>query len=430
MPLKQNCATNEENNLHHKMNFSTLNESSLHVPSKEEVYILSFSRSSFGKVNRRFANSTLDDFLLPAIKDCLKKAAVDPTQIQDSIFGNVNSPAASTEIRMVLLKSGIPVSTPVSIVNRQCASGLDAIAEGSRRIKLGECDFVLVGGFEQMSKNPMPFNFNVRDDRESTDENSNMNKLDNCALENHASSKGDSSCCSYSEHCRIPMGTTAEEVAFKFGITREAADNYAVLSHSRAFEAEKSGFFVNEKFDTLPDEGIREGTNLTSLAKLKPVFTSHKNERIGICTAGNSSQLSDGACALVLCSARVLNGRKYLGRFVDFVSVGVDPLFMGLGPFYAISKLRERFECEGELIYEINEAFSCQVLACIKMLGLGLDCVNLNGGAVALGHPLGASGARLVGSLLSVMERKNVKKGVVSLCVGGGMGVAALIERD
>lgn len=375
-----------------------------------DAVIVSYARSPIGKAHKgSFKDGTIDMLLSSVVMQAIKKAHVGPEVVEECIFGNVLSPNnGTTEVRATMIECGIPLETPVMVVNRQCSSGLDALDIIASKIRNGRISVGLAGGFEIMSQNMIPKSFCI-------------------STQSLASEKARS--------CFMSMGDTSEELARRFGIKRKDADLYACRSQEKAAYARDSGFFDSEiapihAKDRMisVDEGVRE-TEIEKVSILKPVFVPS-----GISTAGNSSQLSDGTAAVLLMSRKKAQelGISILGVFVDFVSVGCDPAVMGIGPSVAIPKLLKRNNLSIEDIdaFEINEAFAVQVLYCIRKLKIPEKKVNLFGGAIALGHPLGCTGSRITCTLLNIMERNNYKLGVVSLCVGTGMGVAALIRRE
>jgi len=340
------------------------------------------------------------------------------------VFGNViqSSPDAIFIARHIGLKTGVPVGVPALTVNRLCGSGLEAIVTAARLIRSGEAETVLAGGAENMSQIP----FVVRGARWGL-------PLGATPMRDYLWE------ALYDTYGRCTMSDTAERVAERYGITREQADEHALRSHRLAVEAIRSGRLRDEIVpvevsdgkkavivDT--DEHPRPDTTAESLSRLKPRFKEN-----GVVTAGNASGLNDGAGAVVVTSERYAEkkGLKPLARLVAWHTVGVEPELMGIGPVEAIrGALRKAgLKLEDLDLIEINEAFSCQYLACQRLLGYNPDIGNVNGGAVALGHPLAASGARLVLTLLYELRRRNRKYGATAICIGGGQGIAAIWER-
>jgi acetyl-CoA acetyltransferase family protein len=332
---------------------------------------------------------------------------------------------------MALLLAGMPNSVPGMTVNRLCASGLSAINTAAREIACGEANIVLAGGVESMSRAPL-----VVEKGEEGLQGGNRTMYDTSLGWRFPNKK-------MGELFPLEtMGETAENLAEQMSIGRDDQDAYALDSHWRAIAAETAGRFDDERVSvTIPqkksepvvvtkDEGPRADATMERLLALKPVFKKN-----GSVTAGNSSPLNDGAACVVLASAGACEdlGKRPIARWVASQSVGVNPRIMGIGPVPAIERLLERVELsKGDIdLFELNEAFAVQALACIRSLGLEdrLDAVNANGGAIALGHPLGASGARIVTTLVHEMRRRGSQRGIAALCVGVGQGVATLIER-
>jgi acetyl-CoA acyltransferase len=389
-----------------------------------EAVIVSIARTAVGKAPRGTLRATRpDDMAAAVIQDVVKRVpGLDVNEIEDVILGCAMPEAeqGNNVARVASLRAGLPVTCPAMTVNRFCSSGLQAIALASERILAGFADVIVAGGTETMSMIPMGgYHFSP-----------------NPYLMEHYPD-------SY-----LSMGLTAENLARKYAIPREQQDEFALRSHQRAVTAIAEGRFKEEivplevvevslnghnkpqtrkiVFDT--DEGPRADTSLEALARLKPVFHAH-----GTVTAGNASQMSDGAAAAVVMlmeKARAL-GAKPLARFVAFAAAGTLPEEMGIGPVYAIPKalkLAGLKLADIDLI-ELNEAFAVQALSVIQQAGLDLERVNVNGGAVALGHPLGCTGAKLTATLLGEMKRRQSRYGMVTMCIGGGMGAAGIFEN-
>ncbi|MBZ5514224.1 MAG: acetyl-CoA C-acyltransferase [Acidobacteriia bacterium] len=389
-----------------------------------EAVIASIARTAVGKAPRGSLRSTRpDDMAAAVIREAVRRVpGLDPTEIEDVILGCAMPEAeqGNNVARVASLRAGLPVSCSAMTVNRFCSSGLQAIALAAERIMAGFAEVMVAGGTETMSMIPMGgYHFSP-----------------NPYLMEH-----------YPD-AYLSMGLTAENLARKHAITREQQDEFALRSHRRAIAAIGEGKFREEVmplevvevslnghnkpqtrtiiFDT--DEGPRADTSLEALAKLKPVFHAR-----GTITAGNASQMSDGAAAVVVTSmekARAL-GVKPLARFVAFATAGTLPEEMGVGPVYAIPKalkLAGLKLTDIELI-ELNEAFAAQALSVIKLAALDPEKVNVNGGAVALGHPLGCTGAKLTATLLYEMRRRRARYGMVTMCIGGGMGAAGIFEN-
>ena len=389
-----------------------------------DAVIVSSVRTAIGKAPRGALRYTRpDDMGATAIKGALAQArGVEPASVEDVIMGCAMPEAEQgmNVARLCAVRAGLPNEVPAMTVNRFCSSGLQAIAIGAERIMLGAADAVIGGGTESMSLVPMGGNKLVPNPTLIVE----------------------------MPEVYIGMGHTAEEVAKRFEVSRKDQDELAAASHKKAAAAIKSGRFAEEivpleakvygvdergrpsvQTTTFSvDEGVRADTNVEALAKLRPVFST-----TGTVTAGNSSQTSDGAAASVILSdvrAKQL-GLKPLGIFRAYVVVGCDPDIMGIGPSFAIPKLLSKtgMKLEDIDLIELNEAFASQAVYVIRKLGLDPAKVNVNGGAIALGHPLGCTGAKLTATLLHEMQRRKVRYGIVSMCIGGGMGAAALFER-
>lgn len=359
--------------------------------------------------------------LATLFKATFAQTGVDPKDVGDVVIGSVLGPSSqrANECRIAMFLAGMPETVPVHTVNRQCSSGLQAIASVAASIKAGYYTVGLAGGVESMSSNPMTWQGGV-----------------NPAIEMVKQAKS----------CMLPMGITSENVAAKFGVTRSDQDAFAAASHKKAAAAARAGKFKDEIVpvhtkvtdpktkETRPivvaaDDGIRGGSTAEGLSKLKPAFKAD-----GSTTAGNSSQVSDGAAVTLLMTRREAQqrGLPVLGVFRSFAAVGVDPAIMGVGPAVAIPEAVRRagLTLADIDVYEINEAFASQALFCVRDLGLDADKVNPNGGAIALGHALGCTGARMTATLLHEMRRRGrgARFGVVSMCIGSGMGAAAVYE--
>lgn len=349
-----------------------------------------------------------EKMLSTVLKGILDKTGIEGKLIEDVVVGNVLPPGGgATVARMACLFAGIPESSSVMTVNRQCSSGLQAVAQVASAISAGYCEIGIGAGVESMSMHYGPGAMPGSVDEEIS------------AMPSAAD-------------CMIPMGITSENVAEAYGIGRKEQDVLAVRSHQKAFEAQKAGSFVSEIVpvgSVQEDDGIRPETSLATLAKLRTVFKEN-----GTTTAGNSSQVSDGAAAVLLMrrSKAQQLGLPVLAKFVAYAVAGVPPRVMGIGPAVAIPAVlaRANLRIEDIDIVELNEAFASQAAHCIKHLKIPLEKVNPNGGAIALGHPLGATGARQIATLIPEMKRKSSKFGIVSMCIGTGMGAAAIIENE
>ena len=369
--------------------------------------ILSAARTPVGKAPSGALRATRpDELAATALKAVLSRApGISPADVDDVILGCAMPEAEQglNVARIASLRAGIPVEASAATVNRFCASGLQAIAFAADRIRGGSAAVVLAGGTESMSMVPMGGN----------------KVAPNPALVD-----------SYPD-VYLSTGLVAENHVRDYNISRIEQDGFALRSHQRAIAAIDAGRFKDEivpvgDFNT--DEGPRRDTSLDALAKLRPAF--HVK---GTVTAGNSSQMSDGAAAVLLASADVARDRglKPLARFIGFATAGVAPERFGIGPVPAIQKVLKQtgLSMKDIDLVELNEAFAAQVLACLKELPIDLDKLNVNGGAIALGHPLGCTGAKLTTSILYEMQRRNARFGLVSMCVGGGMGAAGILER-
>jgi acetyl-CoA acyltransferase len=388
-----------------------------------DVFIVSAARTPVGKApNGKLRSVRPDDLAALCLTEVLRKAPqVEAAMVEDVILGCAmpEGPQGMNVARITSQRAGLPDSVPGLTINRFCASGLEAIALGSNRIATGSAEVVIAGGAESMSQVPM----------------GGFRMAPNPALVDQM------------PDAYLAMGLTAENVATKFGVTREDQDRFAIESHRKAIAALDAGRLPGEcvpvpvrevtldgegrrqanEFSFAADEGPRRDTSIEKLAALKPAF----NPR-GTVTAGNASQRSDGAAAVLLISGRRLKelGMTPLARLVSYAVGGVPPGIMGIGPVAAIPRALERAGvklAEIDLI-ELNEAFAAQTLAVIRQLDLPADRVNVNGGAIALGHPLGATGAKLTVSILNELQRRNGRYGLVTMCVGGGMGAAGIFE--
>lgn len=368
----------------------------------------------------------MDDLSAIVMRGVLERGQTKGEQVEEVIMGNVISASPFINIaRVGLLKAGLPESVPGYTVNRVCASGLEAVNQAAVLIGSGYRDIVLAGGVENLTRSPYilektsaPYQRGARTLMESF---------------------GGPRSAPVSIYGDLTMGDTAENVAEQFKVSREDQDRFALQSHERAIRAIDEGLFKEEivpvtvprkKADPLvvdTDEHPRRGTTIEDLARLKPSF-----RKDGSVTAGNSSGINDGAAAVLLMSEEKIKeaGVEPLGEIVHFATAGVDPRVMGIGPVTAIRKLLSEtgLSIQDIDLFELNEAFASQSLACIRELGLPMDRTNVNGGAIALGHPLGMTGARLVGTILYELRRRNKKYGVVSLCIGGGQGLATLVK--
>jgi len=392
------------------------------VKSPDDIVVVKAFRTAIGKAKRgSFANTCPDDLLSPVLKHIIEDTPqVKRQEIGDIVIGTVlpKGGQGATEVRIAGILAGYPVEVPVTTVNRQCSSGLQAIANVASAITAGYYDIGIAGGVESMSVNSMGWDGSVNPS----------------ALE-HPVAKG----------CYMNMGQTSENVAEKYGVSREKQDKFSVQSHIKAAAAIKAGRFRDEivpvtvkiedksgqvkNVTVSQDEGVRADTTVESLGKLRAAFKEG-----GSTTAGNSSQVSDGAAAVLLMkrSTAEKRGLPILGVWRGFAVAGVDPSVMGIGPAFAIPEAVKKagLKLSDIDLFEINEAFASQASYCVEQLKLPQEKVNVNGGAVALGHPLGATGARMTATLLHEMKRRNVRFGVVSMCIGSGMGAAGVYENE
>ncbi|GLX47075.1 acetyl-CoA acetyltransferase [Streptomyces hygroscopicus subsp. hygroscopicus] len=391
------------------------------------VHFAAARRTPIGKLRGALSSVRPDDLAAAVIRRLVAEVpTLDPARIDDVYWGAANQAGEDNRnvARMAALLAGLPESVPGATVNRLCASGLEAVTTAARAIAAGEADIVIAGGSESMSRAPfvLPRPDEALPHRMETFDTRLGWRLTNPAMKDL--------------HGVLAMGETAEEVATRHGITRERQDEFALRSHQLAAAARKDGVFDDE---ILPierpdgvvvrqDECIREDTSLEKLARLKPVYRAG-----GTVTAGNTSPMNDGAAGLLLVSEEALGelGLESLGRYVAGASAGVHPDVMGIGPVPATRKALARAGWEiGDLQEaEFNEAFAAQVLACVDQLGIDPGLVNPTGGALALGHPLGSSGARILTTLLHRMRRTGAERGLATMCVGVGQGSAVLVER-
>ncbi|AXN38645.1 acetyl-CoA C-acetyltransferase [Peribacillus butanolivorans] len=388
----------------------------------KEAVIVAGARTPVGRAKKgSLANVRPDDLGALVVKETLKRAGNYEGSIDDLIIGCA-MPEAEQGLNMarnIGALAGLPYTVPAITINRYCSSGLQSIAYGAERIMLGQSDTVIAGGAESMSLLPM------------------MGHV----------TRPNAQLAETAPEYYMGMGHTAEAVAKKYGISREEQDAFAVRSHQRAAKAIAEGKFSDEivpvdvtirsvgpdlklqekSFQFAQDEGVREGTTFEVLKKLRPAFSV-----TGSVTAGNSSQTSDGAAAVMVMDGEKASsiGMKPLGKFRSFAVAGVPPEIMGIGPIAAIPKALKLagLELSDIGLFELNEAFASQSIQIIRELGLNEEIVNVNGGAIALGHPLGCSGTKLTLSLLHEMKRRNQQFGIVTMCIGGGMGAAGVFE--
>ena len=389
-----------------------------------EVFIVGGARTPMAEYAGALKDVSALDLGAAASRGALARSGAAPEAVDHVVFGNVLQTSADAHYgaRHIALKAGVPVPVPALTVNRLCGSGLQAVITGAQQIQLGEADVVLAGGTESLSQAPHV----IRGLRNGL--RLGQGKLEDTLFESL-----------HDSYCGLTMAQTAERCAAQYGISREEQDCYALRSQQRAAEAWRSGTFAEEvvpvevasrRSTTIVDrdDHLRPETTLEVLAGLPAAFAKE-----GTVTAGNASGIVDGAAALVIASAEGLrrHGLTPLARVIGWSTVGVEPAMMGMGPVPAVRRALERagLALDDIDLFEINEAFAAQYLSVEKALGLDRDRVNVNGGAIALGHPLGASGARLLLTLVLELGRRGKRRGMASACIGGGQGIAALVER-
>ena len=389
-----------------------------------EVVIVSAARTPIGSFGGVFKDVSAAELGSIAIKAAIERANIKPEDVEEVFMGCIIQAGKKQNVaRQAAAKAGIPFETPSTTINKLCGSGLRTVSLGAQTILAGDNDIVVAGGTESMSTAPY-----VIDDMRWGAKMGHGQVYDTLL-------KDALTCAFYDYH----MGVTAENLVEKYNISKEEQDKFAQGSQNKAEYAQKNGLFDKEivpvtvktrKGDMVvdKDEYIKHGVTLESLLKLKPVF-----KKEGTVTPGNASGINDGAAAVVLMSAEKAKelGVKPLARIVAYASGGVDPSVMGYGPVPATEKVFKKsgWKVEDLDLIEANEAFAAQALAVAKGLNFNMDIVNVHGGAIALGHPVGASGARILVTLLYAMEHRNAKKGLATLCIGGGMGVSVLVER-
>ena len=388
-----------------------------------DVYILSAVRTPIGKFGGSLASMSAADMGVVAAKAAMERAGTEPANVEETIFGNARQAGGGPNpARQISIRSGVPQEVPAYTVNKACASGLKSIALGYHEIATGNLDCVLAGGTESMSRLPY-----YLDGARWGYRLGNQELVDGMYRDGF-----------FCPLAKMVMGETAEVLAEQYKITRDEQDEFALTSQNRAATAIAAGHFQNEiapvtiegkKGSTVfsRDEHPFPDASMEKLGKLPPVFS-----KAGTITAGNSSGITDGAAAVVLASEAFVkkHNRKPLARVVAVTSAGVDPRIMGIGPVPALRKMEAKHGlklADFDLI-ELNEAFAAQVLACDRELHFDRDVLNVNGGAIALGHPIGATGTRITVTLLHEMLRRKVKRGVATLCVSGGMGMSLALE--
>lgn len=387
------------------------------------VYILSAVRTPIGKFGGSLAPLTAADMGVVAAKAAIERAGVQPDQIDETIFGNARQAGGGPNpARQISIRSGVPQVAPAFTVNKACASGMKSIALAYQSILLGDASCILAGGTESMSR--VPYYLEARWGF----------RLGNQELVDGMYRDG-----FFCPLAKMVMGETAEVLAEQYKISRDEQDEYALLSQTRAARALAAGRF-NDELAPVTIEGKKGTTtfsrdehpfpdaSLEKLGKLSPVFS-----KAGTITAGNSSGITDGAAAVVVASETFVkrNNLKPLVRITAVASAGVDPRIMGIGPVPALRKLEEKhnLKLHDFGLIELNEAFAAQVLACDRELNFNRDKLNVNGGAIALGHPIGCTGTRITVTLLHEMLKRNTKRGVATLCVSGGLGMALALEN-
>ncbi|MEP1792979.1 acetyl-CoA C-acetyltransferase [Parasphingorhabdus sp.] len=387
------------------------------------VVIASAARTAVGSFGGSFANTPAHDLGAAMLKEIVARAGVDAAEVSETILGQVLTAAqGQNPARQAHINAGLPQESSAWSINQVCGSGLRAIALGAQHVQLGDADIVAAGGQENMTMSPHAQN--MRAGQKMGD----MKLIDTMIKDGL-----------WDAFNGYHMGQTAENVADKWQITREQQDEFAVASQNKAEAAQKAGRFSDEIFaytvpgrrgDTIvdADEYIRHGATMDAMAKLRPAFTKD-----GSVTAANASGLNDGAAGALLMSAdnAEKRGIEPLARIASYATAGLDPSIMGVGPIYASRKALEKagWKAEDLDLVEANEAFAAQACAVNKDMGWDPAIVNVNGGAIAIGHPIGASGARVLNTLLFEMKRRGAKKGLATLCIGGGMGVAMCLER-
>ncbi|MCI9887254.1 thiolase family protein [Micrococcales bacterium 31B] len=399
-----------------------------------DTYIIAGARTPIGRYGGALSAVRPDDLAALVIGEAVKRSGVTPTEIDEVIFGAANQAGEDNRnvARMGTLLAGLPQEIPGFTVNRLCASGMTALATGRQMIAAGDADIVIAGGVESMSRAPW---VQEKPTKAFAGPGKSFDTSIGWRFTNPA----------FGAEITLSMPQTAQEIANRQGLTREELDEFALASHQNALKAIAAGHFADEIVPVVAgkrrdgseiivdtDEGPRAETSLEVLAKLRPVTQAGANHP-AVITAGNASSLNDGAAALILASAEAVErlGLKPRARIVASANAGLEPAVMGLGPVPATAKALSRAGWAiGDLdAVELNEAFAAQAIGCIRGMGVDPAIVNTSGGAIALGHPLGCSGARIVLTLLGRLERDGGTKGLATMCVGVGQGTAMLIER-
>jgi len=390
----------------------------------QDIFIVGAARTPVGKFGGSLAKIAAADLGAHVIRNLLSRSGVSPDQVSEVIMGQVlTAGAGQNPARQAAIRAGLPDMIPAMTINKVCGSGLKAAMLGAQAIANGDSEVVVAGGQESMSMAPHALP-GSRDGFRMGD----AKMIDTMVIDGL-----------WDVYNQYHMGVTAENVAKEYAVTREEQDAFAVASQNKAEAAQKAGRFKDEivpldipsrkgpvVFDS--DEYVRQGATIDALKGLKPAF-----DKNGTVTAGNASGINDGAAAVVIASAKKVKelGLKPIARIRAFASAGVDPRFMGMGPVPASKRCLARagWKADELDLMEINEAFAAQAIAVHRQMGWDTAKANVNGGAIAIGHPIGASGCRILVTLLHEMQKRNAKKGLASLCIGGGMGVAFAVER-
>ncbi|MDR0360330.1 MAG: thiolase family protein [bacterium] len=400
------------------------------MPELQDAVVVSTARTPMGKYGGQLKGVRPDDLAATAIAEATRRAGLEPTDVEDVILGCANQAGEDNRnvARMALLLAGFPVEVPGQTVNRLCGSGMQAIVAAVREIQVGNANVLLAGGVESMTRAPWvmpkPDGAFPRGQQTAYDTALGWRLVNPRMAELYGT---------------LQMGETAERVAAKYEVDRDSQDEFALRSHQLAVAAQREGRLAEEIVSvTVPqrrgdplvleeDEGPRADSTLEALGKLRPAF-----DKDGTVTAGNASPLNDGAAVLALCSAAEAErrGLQPIARFVSAAPAGVHPDYMGIGPVPSTQRALDRAGLDvGDIdLFELNEAFAAQSVACVRLLGIPEEKVNVNGGAIALGHPLGCSGARLVSTLVREMRRREVRRGVATMCIGVGQGIASVWE--
>ena len=389
----------------------------------KEIFITSAKRTAIGSLSKSLKNISAEELGATVISDVIRTSNLSNDIIDEVIMGQVlTGSSGQNPARQAAIKSGIPIEKPAYVVNQVCGSGIRSVASAYQSINSGDSKIIIAGGQENMSL--APHAIHLRDGK----------KLGNVELVDTMIKDG-----LWDAFNGYHMGVTAENVAQKFQITRDEQDHFALKSHEKALKAQKNSRFNDEIIDYKiktkkteinfnKDEHPREGINLEALKRLKPVF-----KKDGTVTAGNASGINDGAAAVTLMGSEEAKKRNIekLVTIKSWASCGVDPALMGTGPIPSTKKALDLagWKINDVDLFEINEAFAAQSIAVIKTLSIPEEKINVNGGAIALGHPIGASGARILVTLIHEMIKRDVKKGLATLCIGGGMGIAMCVER-